>query len=184
MSDVKDAQPQSEGVKDPVPPQGDKPESIPYARFKEINDKLKQYEEREAKRTEEEKAAKEKKLMDEKKYQELLDQKAKELDDVKKEAQKAAEIAHRYQEQQEKIRGEALGKIHDEELRALAEKFSDPADVLAFVNKIESQRGAPSGGKLPPPEKEGNPFERRPGETMADFTRRVDLQIANRNRSK
>ena len=139
MSDVKDTPSAQGDVKEPAASPDVKSENaVPYARFKEINDKLKEFEAREAKRSEDDKAAREKKLMDEKKYQELLDQKAKELEDVKAEATKAAEIAKKYHEQQEKIRADALAKIPDDELKALASKFSDPADVLAFVNKLES----------------------------------------------
>lgn len=180
MSDVKDSPSEPKDVKPAEPSQDVKPEAVPYGRFKEINDKLKELEAEKNLRTEADKKAKEDKMLDEKKYKELLDQRAKELEDVRAEAKKSQEIAAKFQEQQEKIRGEALSKIPDEELRALAAKFADPADVLAFVNKLESQRGAAHGGKLPPVDKETKPFERRAGEAVGDYMKRIDAQIASR----
>ena len=115
MSDVKDI-PSAGDVK-PDTPQGDKPETVPYGRFKEINDKLKELEAKEVRRGDDEKKAREDKMLQEKQYKELLEQRAKELEDSKAEQAKLAEIAKKFQEQQEKIRGEALNRILVAELK-------------------------------------------------------------------
>jgi len=177
MPDEKGA-PTAEVVKS-EPSQDVKPETVPYGRFKEINDKLKEFEARDVKRAEEDKKAREEKMLDEKKYRELLDQRAKELEDAKAEQAKLAEIAKRYQEQQERIRGEALNKIQDPELKKLAEKFSDPADVLEFANKI-TPREAPYSGKGASPQADADKWARRPGESVVDWSMRVDREIAQR----
>jgi len=169
----------SPGDVKPEPSQDAKPETVPYGRFKEINDKLKELEAQAAKRADDEKKAKEDKMLDEKKYRELLDQRAKELEEAKAEQVKLTEIAKRFQEQQERIRGEALNKIQDPELKKLAEKFSDPADVLEFANKI-TPREAPYSGKGASPQADADKWARRPGESVVDWSMRVDREIASR----
>lgn len=180
MPDVKGTEPAPEGVNQPAPSQDVKAETVPYGRFKEINDKLKELEAEKAKRADDEKKSREDKMLQEKQYKELLDQRAKELEEAKAEQAKLAEIARRYQEQQDKIRAEALLKIADEDLRKLAEKLPDPADVLAFANKITTQRDAPYSGKGAPPEKDANPLKRRPNESFVDWSQRVDREIGTR----
>lgn len=184
MADENANQPAQEGVKQPESSQDVKPETVPYSRFKEINDKLKDMETRELKRAEDDRAAKEKKLLEEKKYHELLETKAKELEDAKAEQTKLAAIAKQFKEQQDSIREAALAKIADEDLRHVASKLEDPTDILVFASKLEQSRVPPSGAKLSQGEKDANPFQKREGESMADYQRRTDALLANRTRSK
>lgn len=181
MADEKATKSEEKDVNTSSESQDVKPENtVPYGRFKEINDKLKELEAAEAKRAEDEKKSKEAKMLDEKKYKELLDTKDRELAKAAKEMAEVAEKAKRFEETQTKIRDEALAKIEDKELRSLAEKFADPADVLAFVEKTTQKRGGPYGDRGKPPEKESDPLKKRKDESWSEWNTRIEQEVASR----
>jgi hypothetical protein len=120
---------------------------IPKSRFDEVNDKRKQAEEALQKRLDEEKKAAEAKALEDGKVKELLTLREQELEQERKakaelelKAKQLDEITQRREEEDKKLRTQALEKIQDKDLRAIAEKLPTTADVLQFVDKMDARK--------------------------------------------
>ncbi len=120
-----------QGVKVDEPVKQDvKVESIPYERFKQVNDELKTLREEREKRAEADRKAEETRLAEEGRYKELLAKKDEELETVKPFKEKW--------ETYQQTRREALIEKIPEEKR----KFADAMDLLTledFVNEYTPQ---------------------------------------------
>ena len=149
--------------------------AIPYARFKEVNEKAKDLEAQLKARDDADKKAREAKLLEEKKYSELIEQRNQELVAAKQREEALVEKNKVFEERQLRLREQALEKIKDEGLKQIASKLPDVDDVLAFVEKLSiTTKESPFGGKGGVKhDGADNPFVRLPGETYNQYQARV-----------
>lgn len=159
----------------PAPPAADpKPEpsldvkqdSIPYPRFKEVNDKLKALEEKERERAEAEKTAKEDALIAGKKHEEVITS-------LRSENERLKKVETESQERDKVLRESALGKITDDKLRAIGEKLPTP-ELLMFADYNTEQSGSPANpkGKPADPKDSLAPVKGESPQAYADRMRR------------
>lgn len=169
QQDVKNAdQPQGDNLNQP---QGDK--TVPYHRFKEINDKYKELDAWKRERETAERQAKEAEMLEQKRFQELLQARDSELETLKKERDQLATKAQSFEQQEKKIREEALKRITDPDVKKLAEKLPEVSDVVAFVEKFESSKGSPFQGKPSSAGVDNNPLKPTKGESYQQWEARV-----------
>lgn len=131
------------------PPQGDKTDNaIPYARFKEVNDKAKALQDQlDAIKLADEKK-KQDELVSQKKFEELATQKEAELQKEREKSAALAEKAKKADEQEKVLRDQAMAKLTDDTDKAIAAELSTPS-LLRFVESKEKQTHA-DGSKRPP----------------------------------
>lgn len=147
--------------------------TVPYTRFKEVNDQLKQYREAEEKRQADVKKAEEEQARKRGEFETLLKQRDEELASERKRAQEALDKASKYEAEQLKIRESALSKIKDEDARAIAAKLPDVSDIVAFVEKLETK--SPYSGKGGQSEK-SDPNKALPGESYQQWQARLQRE--------
>jgi len=137
-------EPTTPPVVKPEPPAGDvtppsskdvKSEFVPYARFKEVNDRLKQLEADQAKIKAAEDAAAQAKLIEDGKMKEVITQ----LEAEKKELQKQADDFNTYLD---KARGDLINKL-PEDIRG---HFQDEKDVVKLRTLVEKFSTSPAPG--------------------------------------
>jgi len=105
-------------------------ERIPYSRFKEVNDEKKALEARLAKLERAQSEADQKRLEDEKRYQELADKYKAELDQVRP-------VAGQVDDYKAALKETAAAQIAllPEDVRDLVPEYPDPRDTLTWLNK-------------------------------------------------
>lgn len=166
----KDVKPEAPEVK-PEAPEVKPENAIPYARFKEVNDQRKALEDKLKEREDADKKSADAKLIEEKKFDELLKQREAELATRRSEIASLQEKAKAYEEEQTALREQALAKIQDESLRTIAAKLPSTADIIAFGERTAPKPG-PSDAKGRPVGPE-NPLKAKPGESFSDWQRRT-----------
>ncbi len=172
QQDVKDAdQSKQKDVKDSASSQD--VTTVPYSRFKEVNDELKQYREAEEKRKADQRKAEEEQARKKGEFESLLKQRDEELASEKRRAQEALDKASKYEAEQVKIRESALSKIKDDAVRTIAAKLPEVSDIVAFVEKLETT--SPYSGKGGAADKD-NPMKAKPGETYAQWQSRLQAE--------
>lgn len=102
-------------------------QTVPYARFKEINDKLKVIEEENTKKAKEQQAENEKKLAEQQEWQKLADSRKAKVDELTPKAELAEKLSAQMLEQYA-----AEIKEWPEQVRAMAP--ADDADVLVKLD--------------------------------------------------
>ena len=154
--------------------------AIPYARFKEVNDKAKELEAKLKERDEAEKKVREKELLDQKKFEELLKTRDAELEKERAEKTQFAQKAQAFEEEQTKLRENALSKIKDDKLKGIAMELSTPK-LLQFVEEIESQKVGVFGGKVPRGGEPDSPVKPKAGEDFHAWDRRLSEKEGSKN---
>jgi hypothetical protein len=154
-------------VKPTEPAQAVTPDpAIPYARFKEVNDRMKSLEAEIAKREDAERKARDKKALEEKDK------------DVQIESLTAKLSEHEarlksFDEMDKKEREMLIALIKDDSDKAIAAELST-TNLRLFVEKLEGGKIGPSAqkGKVPAAD-EVNPFKAAAGESFEAWQRRV-----------
>lgn len=126
-----------------APSQDDK--SVPYSRFKEINDRAKAAETALKAREDADKAAAEKKAIEEGKLQEVLADKEAKLKAL-------VEKAESYEKQEKKLRKGLIEKITDKDLQSIAEDIHDIDKLQLFVDKHTKDTTPPNSSRGPTPD--------------------------------
>jgi DNA repair exonuclease SbcCD ATPase subunit len=127
-SDQKDVkQPEPSGDVKPEPARVDN--TVPYERFKEINDRMKALEADLNKRTEAEKKALEDKAIEEGKLKDVLATKESELASLQEKAEK-------YEEQEQKLRKSLIDKLDDRQ-KKIAKGIPDIDNLKEYVDSIQ-----------------------------------------------
>ena len=121
------------------------------------------------------KRADENKKVEEGKVKEVLAQRDAELDATKKQLEETSTKAKAFEDQQSKIREQAINKLTDDKLKALAGKLSNVDDVLEFVNIHTESKVATFADKSKKDVQDAdkNPMVRRSGESFNEYQTRV-----------
>jgi hypothetical protein len=145
-------------------------QTIPYARFKEVNDQLAELRRKDQEREAKERAEVEKRAKEQGQYQELLETRTKELDDLKPKAEQADRYAQRLH-----ARIDAEIKEWPKELKDLVpDTTTDPEAREAQVEKLRPLMTKLQATRSPgtPPGPSGSGAQTVPATTSADLVAR------------
>lgn len=159
-------------VKTAEPVQTDKTENaIPYARFKEVNDALKTEREAREKREADDKKSSEDKLLKNKEYEKLIEQRNLELEAERKKSKALEDKAKAYEESQAKLKADALAKLPDD-MKKIGEELSVP-NLLQFVDKFTNKTLPYSAKNASVSTVAADEYKAKAGETTDQYMNRL-----------
>jgi hypothetical protein len=149
----------------PVPSPDVKPDQIPYARFKEVNDELKSLKDEKTAREVAEQKTRDEKLKKEGEFKLLFEQKEAEIDRLKK-------VETEFNTVQKSIRDSALAKLTDDKLRDVAADLSTPK-LLEFVDLFHNKTASPGSPKGAPVDSKAGSLQPNAGESPQAYAERM-----------
>jgi len=149
-------------------------DAIPYARFKEVNDQLKELKTWKDSREAEERSKQEQELIKSKKFDEVLAGRDAELKSAKQRLEEMTGQLSTYKDEEKRQREDLLAELKDETDKQIANELSLTA-LRRFVERTKTEKsGSPASVKGTKATGGDNPYLKQSGESYSAYQKRVD----------